>query len=249
MVYRWINNAQQLLYPPLCLLCGSANTADRDICNACLAELPHNINCCSICALPLDQHTLDRPVCGRCLRLTPVFDRCHTAFSYLFPISSMISEFKFAGKLQHGRLLTNLLISHIESSRLDLPELIIPVPLHRSRLLERGFNQAIELARPVGHHFNIPVDIASCIRTRATEAQTTLDKNRRRKNIRGAFTVTQRFKHSHVAVLDDVVTTGGTVGEMARILKREGIQRVDIWALARTAEEHSMDLLRLKQLW
>ncbi len=235
MVYNWVNNTHKLLYPPLCLLCGASNTTDGDICNACLEELPHNINRCTICALPLSRHTADNPVCGRCLRLAPAYDRCHAAFSYGFPISSLISEFKFAGKLQHGRLLANLLISHIESNDLELPELIIPVPLHRSRLLERGFNQAIELARPIGRQLDIPVDSTSCIRTRATESQTNLDKKRRRKNIRGAFTVTQRLKHNHVVVLDDVVTTGGTVGEMARTLKRRGIKRVDVWALARTA--------------
>ena len=235
MVYYWINNVRKLLYPPLCLLCGSSNTTDGDICSACLDELPHNIHRCSICALPLTRHAPDHLVCGGCLTLTPAFDRCHAAFSYGFPISSLISEFKFAGKLQHGRLLANLLISHIENNGLDLPELIIPVPLHRSRLLERGFNQAIELAIPIGQHLDIPVDTTSCIRTRATEAQTNLDKKMRRKNIRGAFAVTRKIRHNHVVVLDDVVTTGGTVSEIARTLKRLGIKRVDIWALARTA--------------
>lgn len=234
MVYYWIDNAQSSLYPPLCLLCGSSHTSDRDICSACLNDLPHNMDCCSICALPLPRHTPDNMVCGRCLRLTPAFDRCHTAFTYGFPVSGLISSFKFAGKLPQGRLLATLLIRYIEAQRLELPELIIPVPLHRTRLLERGFNQAAELAKPLGRHFNVTVDLDSCKRMRATEAQTNLDKKTRRKNIRGAFSLTRQLQHDHVVVLDDVVTTGGTVTEMARILKRGGVNRVDVWALART---------------
>lgn len=234
MVYNWISNSQFSLYPPLCLLCGSSSSTNRDICGACLDDLPHNINCCSVCALPLPRQSPGKMVCGKCLKLTPSFDSCHSAFAYSYPISGLISDFKFAGKLHHGRLLANLLISHIEASSLDMPDLIIPVPLHRSRLRARGFNQALELAQPIGRHFNVPVDINSCKRTCATEAQTSLDKKRRRKNIRGAFKLMHKIKSGHVVILDDVVTTGGTVMELARILKRGGVTRVDVWALART---------------
>lgn len=234
MVYYWLNKAQSTLYPHQCLLCGSSNSTGRDICNACLNDLPHNIICCSICALPLPSHSPNHLVCGRCLRHPPVFNLCHTAFSYAYPISGLISEFKFAAKLAHGRLLADLLIRYIESNNLDLPEVIIPAPLHRSRLLERGFNQAIELAKPIGGYFDIPVDLDSCIRHRATEAQAGLDKNRRQRNIRGAFGLTQPLRHGYAVILDDVVTTGGTVIEIAKLLKRGGMKRVDVWALART---------------
>jgi ComF family protein len=234
MVYEWIKNTQSKLYPPLCLLCGSSDSTNRDICSACLDDLPHNLNCCSICALPLSRHSPDNLVCGRCLRLTPTFDHGHAAFAYSYPISGLISDFKFAGKLHYGRLLANLLISYIEAKDPDLPDLILPVPLHRSRLRERGFNQALELARPIGRHFNLPVDTHSCKRTRATAAQSNLDKKTRRKNIRGAFQLMHEIKSGHVVILDDVVTTGGTVMELASILKKGGVKRVDVWALART---------------
>ncbi len=234
MVYNCINNSQLGLYPPICLLCNAKTANEMDICSACLTELPHNSNSCRICALPLTQFSPDHPVCGNCLRQAPPFDSCHAAFSYSYPISNLISRFKFSNKLEHGRLLSNLLIRSIEANRLPLPELILPVPLHRSRLRERGFNQALELALPVGRHFGIPVDSKSCKKIRPTEAQSNLHKRERQKNIRKAFSMKNILTDSHVAILDDVVTTGSTVAELARTLKQNGADRVDVWALART---------------
>ncbi len=234
MVYKWINYIQSRLYPPICLLCSSTNTSGMDICSPCLDELPHNQHCCHVCALPLPPHHSGSLVCGNCLKQVPLFDRCHAAFSYGYPISNLISAFKFSGKLQNGRLLASLLIKSIEAKQLPIPDLILPVPLHRSRLRERGFNQALELARPLGRHFHIPVDTRKCKRILATKAQSNLDKKWRRKNVRGAFKLTQKLEHSHVVILDDVVTTGSTVLELARILKQDGVKRVDVWALART---------------
>jgi len=234
MVYNCTNNRRFSLFPPICLLCSSTDTNEMDICNPCMDDLSHNINCCRICALPLSQHSPDSPICGNCLRQPPPFDNCHAIFAYSYPISNLISGFKFSGKLENGRLLAQLLIRSIEANRLPLPELILPVPLHRSRLRERGFNQALELALPLGRHFGIPVDIHRCKRTRATEAQSNLHKRERQKNIRGAFSLKHKLEHSHVAILDDVVTTGSTITELARTLKSSGVSQVDIWALART---------------
>ena len=116
-----------------------------------------------------------------------------------------------------------------------MPELIIPVPLHKSRLKERGFNQALELARPLGQRFGIPVDIQAIRRTRATAPQSGLDKKERRRNIRGAFELKGKPLARHIAIIDDVVTTGNTVNELARILRRGGATRVEVWAIARRA--------------
>ncbi len=235
MVYNWINYIQSSLFPPLCLLCNASSGTAMNICEACLDALPHNLNCCKICALQLSQPTSERLVCGNCLKQTPPFDSCHAAFSYGYPISNLISAFKFSGKLQNGRLLARLLINSIESSQQPMPDLILPVPLHRSRLRDRGFNQALELAQPLGRHFHIPVDTHSCERTRATEAQSNLDKRWRRKNVRNAFKLRQAVEHEHVVIIDDVVTTGNTVSELARMLKLDRVKRVDVWTLARTA--------------
>ncbi|MCP3671801.1 MAG: ComF family protein [Gammaproteobacteria bacterium] len=234
MVYNWIKFIQSILFPPQCLLCSSTNATTMDICDPCLDELPHNRHYCRICALPLPRHHAETAMCGSCLQQAPSFDHCHAAFAYDYPISNLISEFKFSGKLQSGRLLANLLINSIEACQLPLPDLIIPIPLHRSRLRERGFNQAVELARPVGRHFNIPVETHSCKRSHATATQSNLEKDARKRNVRNAFRLAGQIAHDHVVLLDDVVTTGSTVGEVARILKLNGVRRVDVWALART---------------
>ncbi len=234
MVYNCIDNIHNTLFPAICLLCGTQGTENIDICAPCQNDLPHNHNCCRICALPLPSNHTDEPICGKCLKQTPIFDCCHAPFSYGYPISGLISNFKFNGKLHAGRLLSELLINFIKTNNLELPHLIIPVPLHPKRLRERGFNQALELAKPIGRHFNIPVDTKSCKRTRATETQSTLDKKIRVKNMRGAFEIVQPLNCEHIALIDDVVTTGTTVNELAKAVKASGVQRVDVWALART---------------
>jgi len=234
MVNNWINYIQRGIYPTGCLLCGTTGSQDMDICTPCLNDLPLNVNHCRICALPLPYNHADRPICGKCLKQHPRFDRCHAPFSYSYPISGLISDFKFNGKLHIGILLAKLFINLIETTDLELPERIIPVPLHPTRLQERGFNQAMELAKPIANHFDIPLDIQSCRRTRATQTQSSLDKKIRMKNMRGAFEVVKQIECEHLVLIDDVVTTGSTTNELAKVIKSTGVKKVDVWALART---------------
>jgi ComF family protein len=131
-------------------------------------------------------------------------------------------------------VLAELLTKFIKENDIELPDVIMPVPLHPSRLRERGFNQALELAKPIGREFDIPIDTKSCKRIKATATQSTLDKKIRIKNMRGAFEIVQPLDCKHLVLIDDVVTTGTTVNELAKILKANGVQRVDVWALART---------------
>ena len=233
MVYICTDIIQRALFPAKCLLCGAPSTEGMDICCHCLDDLPHNHNRCQICSLPLSTNHA-QPICGKCLKRAPRFDHCYAPFSYAYPLSGLISDFKFSGKFYSGRLLAKLLTDFLERDEIELPELIIPVPLHPTRLRERGFNQALELAKPIGRHFNIPIDIQSCSRIKATATQSTLDKKIRSKNMRGAFKIAQGFSCKHLAIVDDVVTTGNTVNELAKIIKASGVQRVDVWALART---------------
>jgi ComF family protein len=149
-------------------------------------------------------------------------------------VDHLVSGLKFNGRLADGRLLAALLGEHLEAAKVPLPDLLIPVPLHRERLRERGFNQALELARPLGRRFDIPLDLHSIRRQRETAPQSGLERKARRRNLKGAFILTRELEAKHVALVDDVVTTGSTVSELARMLKRGGVQRVDIWALART---------------
>lgn len=233
MVYICTYNIQHALFPATCLLCGAPSSQGMDICSPCLDDLPHNHNCCCICALPLSTNHSE-PICGKCLKLLPDFDRCYTPFIYGYPLSGLISDFKFSEKFFAGRLLAELLIKFIKEKDTELPDLIMPVPLHPSRLKDRGFNQAQELAKPIARHFNIPLDIKSCKRIKATATQSTLDKKVRKKNMRGAFELVRPLDCKYLVLIDDVVTTGTTVNELAKTLKANGVQRVDVWAIART---------------
>ena len=144
----------------------------------------------------------------------------------------MESRFKFGGDLAAGRTLALSWIA--SSSPIDLPQAIVPVPLHRSRLRRRGYNQALELAKPLAKHFRVPLLRDALQRTRATAAQTELSAIQRRRNVRRAFVARLGgAAPEHLAVLDDVFTTGATLAECVRVLKRAGVQRVDVWALAR----------------
>lgn len=116
------------------------------------------------------------------------------------------------------------------------PELLIPVPLHPQRYAERGFNQALELARPIARRLDVPMDWSNCVRMRATPHQTGQDARARRANLKGAFAVSGTLQARHVAIVDDVVTTGATVSELARVLRRAGVERVEVWSAARTLD-------------
>jgi ComF family protein len=225
---RMVDGALDALLPSHCLLCGARGQGALSLCAACEAEIPRNEVCCARCALPLASAA---PLCGRCLKRAPPWDSAWVPFRYEWPLAPLESRFKFGGDLAAGRTLA--LLWNAVACPVELPAVIIPVPLHRSRLRRRGYNQVLELARTVANHRRVQLrDVL--LRTRATDAQTELNAIRRRRNVRGAFRA--RFRGAvpeHVAVLDDVCTTGATLAECARALKRAGVKRVDAWALAR----------------
>lgn len=186
--------------------------------------------------MPLPPSAPDVILCGQCQQKPPPFERTIAPLIYQHPVADLIAGLKFHAKLQYGRMLATLLLGKIlDSARTEMPQLLIPVPLHRKRLRERGYNQAVELARPLGRQLDIPLDLSSCRRVRATSSQSALHIKERRSNVRGAFQLAKEIAADHVALLDDVVTTGSTVAELARVLRRSGVKRVDVWALARTA--------------
>lgn len=233
---RWVDGmggrALRALLPARCLLCGGAGAAGRDLCVGCQADLPRNNTCCARCALPLAHAAAQ---CGECLRREPAFSRAWAPFRYGHPLDLLEARFKFRRDLAAGRVLSELFV---ESARrepsLAQPQRLLCVPLHATRLRERGFNQALELAKPLASALGIPLDLHLLARTRPTAAQTGLDARARRRNLRGAFAVVEHGGiPDHVAILDDVMTTGSTLNECARVLRRAGVRRVDAWALAR----------------
>jgi ComF family protein len=152
---------------------------------------------------------------------------------------ALISRLKFNQRLSHARLLNQLLIDHLERESVVLPDIIAPVPLHRLRLKERGFNQALEIARPISNYFGVKLKPRLCHRTKLTPAQLGLKREERQKNLRNAFVLTQDVSGSHIALVDDVITTGSTITELAKLLKKAGAKRVDAWSVARTQEGHA----------
>lgn len=229
---------QFALLPPHCLLCGARAERSRDLCAACAADLAPNPTACARCALPLPAPALR---CGECLDNEPPFDATFAPYLYGHPLDLLLTRLKFGHHLAAGRVLAELWIDSAHAARaggtVALPAAIVPMPLHATRLRERGYNQALELAKPLAREFGIALAPDLLRRTRATAAQSNLDAAARRKNLRGAFDIDAAAlaasAPTHVALLDDVMTTGTTVREAARTLKRAGVARVDVWVLAR----------------
>lgn len=234
MVNNCAKIIQSLLYPSSCALCGAAGQFDLDLCGPCREELPHNLHCCPRCALPLPSATPAGTTCGRCLQRRLVFERSLCPYLYRPPLDRLISHLKFNGRLVYARLLAELLGDFIARQSPVLPDLLIPVPLYRTRLRQRGFNQALEITRPLARRFDIPLEYRACIRQRATEPQAELERANRQTNVRGAFRVIGELKVQRAAIVDDVVTTGATVSELTRALRGAGVEQMEIWAVART---------------
>lgn len=208
-----------------CVLCGAPGTA---LCPGCHGDLPRLGTACERCGEPLPV----AGVCGHCLRTPPPFDGTRALFRYASPVSELVLRLKFQGALHLAKQLGRLLAEQLAAVE-PRPDLIIPVPLHPARLATRGYNQALELGRPLARAFGVPLGPTLCARVRDTAAQSNLDPDGRRRNVRGAFAVNGPVP-ARVAILDDVITTGATLAELARVLRRAGAHHVEAWALART---------------
>ena len=209
-----------------CVLCGAH--CSGDLCNPCRSQLPQiPINHCQICLLPVNTAR----VCGACLANPPVYTRIIAALHYTFPVDVLIHSLKYRENLVMAPILANFLIEKIGIS--DLPDLIIPMPLHVMRLRERGFNQSVEIGRTISKKLNIEMLPDSCARVRNTPFQAGLPWKEREKNIRNAFVCKTDLSGKHVAILDDVMTSGATINEMAKILCQQGATVIDGWVVAR----------------
>lgn len=221
-----------LIFPGHCRLCRAPVSGGPDLCPGCLHELPWLDTACVRCARPLAQ-TGGAVVCGACQSRPPAFDAATALLHYRPPADHLVQRFKFAGELALAPLLAGLLATRIAARPAGLPGLLIPVPLHPARLRERGFNQATELARVLGRRLGIGVDHRLCQRVKRTEPQSTLPVKQRRANLRNAFTLGGRPAAGHIAVVDDVMTSGHTSNELARVLKQAGARHVEVWVIAR----------------
>ena len=216
------------LLPQRCLLCDSPS-GNRAVCDECFQHLPFHVEAaCPVCALPSPQ----REVCGACLKKRPFFDATRTLFDYAFPIDALLRTLKYQGKLVVADWVGQLMSDRIQLSTTF--DMLIPMPMHPIRLKERGFNQALEIGRKISKLTQIPLDREIVIRKKHTEAQASLPLDKRLKNMRDAFECSKPLQGKRIAMIDDVMTSGASLNELARTLKANGALYVEAWVAART---------------
>jgi len=216
---------QHLLPKQPCILCGAPS---HDVwCSACDAALPClNPAHCPVCALPV----LDGLICGLCLQQPPHFKRTLAVYAYAFPLNKLVLAFKYGEKFHLAKLLGDKLAQGVTVR----PDCVVAMPLHPTRLQQRGFNQSLQLARSIARQLSLPLLPWACQRIRDTASQSTLPWKERDKNVRKAFKCTAEVAGKHVAVVDDVMTTGSTLNELALALLNAGATEVSVWVVART---------------
>ncbi len=234
--FVWTDQSLKAFFYNNCILCDAM--CEQDFCDACLQHLPGiPVHHCPVClsAFASDQAQLHpSQICGSCLSTPPAYDTTIAALTYTFPVDALIHALKYRAQLAIAPILARLLtdkLQRLESAH--KPDLILPMPLHSRRLQERGFNQAIEIARYVAHALNIEINLTGCRRTRNTPPQTELPWKLRHKNMHNAFSCKLDLSDRHVAVIDDVMTTGATLNALAKQLRRQGAAKISNWVVAR----------------
>ena len=229
----WLSRLLESLFPRICVLCQADSLTGIDLCRGCQEELPWIDHCCAICSIPLPlQHT----VCGQCLQSSPAYQASCIAFQYRYPVAQLNLQFKHQQQLMYGQVLSQLLSQFIDCRIQDSkkPDVLIPVPLHSRRQRQRGFNQAHEIALVLSRNLGLPLMGRAVVRNRHTASQKSLGSQDRAKNLKGCFSLAGSVAGMSVAIVDDVMTTGATVQELASLLRSAGTREVQIWALART---------------
>ena len=230
-VYRLFDRLAAAALPARCVLChGPGQPPSLDLCAACEADLPWLAGACARCGEPSAEP------CA-CAGLARPYARCHAAFDYAFPLDRLVQALKYEGALANARVLGHALAQSLRRAAREADvDAIVPVPLHRARLVERGFNQSLEIARFTADRLDLVVDGRALRRLRVTTPQVGLTRAERAANVRKAFAADRsRVAGRHVALLDDVVTTGATSAAAADALLAAGAVTVDVWCVARAA--------------
>ncbi len=229
---RWF----RLFLPWRCALCAGTAPDSRELCQECDADLHRVENACARCGLGIGA-TAVAGICGRCTARPPRFHRTVAPLVYDYPVDRLLLGLKFGRRVHLARALAQAIAAkvreEVEQGLLEMPDALIPVPLHPRRLAERGFNQAEEIARFVGREISVPVVSRTCRRIRHTGMQSRLSDEERRLNVAGAFACSRSTDRP--AIVDDVITTGATADALAATLTAAGADRVQVWAVARAA--------------
>ena len=226
-IHRWLD-------PQNCLLCAARVPVAADFCPGCERSLPWSRWACPRCAAQDSVVDTLEAVCGECQKNPPAFAYARAPFHYAPPVDRLIRNLKYHGRLELSRILGKYLAAYLQNLNEPPPDVIVPVPLHTSRLRSRGYNQSLEIARTVSKHLALPLNWSDAERIRDTTPQTDLPRDKRRKNVRGAFKSSEAFSGQRIAILDDVMTSGQTVNALAESLLRSDAAEVRVWVVART---------------
>lgn len=236
---KLVDGMLRQLWPPSCIACGMAGDAasGRDLCATCHAALPWNRHACRRCALPLPVADAGN-LCGSCQQTpSPLLDGVTASFAYAAPLDRLLPMFKFHQSMAAGRLLSGLMAESLHDAAVSAGSAaLVPIPLHHRRLRQRGYDQALELARPLARVLGLPLACNVLTRPKLTGAQSRLDKSARAQNLAGAFVVKPGTAlPAHAILVDDVMTTGATLEAAAHALRVAGVVRVEAWVCARVA--------------
>ena len=257
LLNKWLKNSQllnyginigvfkrivfkQIIFKPSCVLCASPEANSHALCSPCLNDLPwHPNTSCPQCGLASSGTGLNAIVCGSCLNSPPDFDVTKAVFLYAYPVDAMMLRYKYGNMLNLGDTFGEFLAEKtVLENHFKNIDLIIPMPMHPQRLKERGFNQALEIAKVLCKNHKEKLDYKSVERQTLTPPQASLPLKERVKNIKGAFKVNadklNKFQGKSIAIVDDVMTTGASLNELAKTLKKSGASHVECWVVART---------------
>ncbi len=236
MCLEYIQQILAWILPRICVCCGfNSEELYIDLCAYCKANLPWIEDRCYSCGERLEAKA-ESVVCAKCHETRPAYNRVCALFAYQAPVNKFINQLKFSRKIYLASLFAQLLAEAVICRwylRQQLPEVIIPVPLHKKRQRKRGYNQALEICKPLAKILRIPINYGVLIRIKYTQQQSRLDKSERQQNLHAAFKLVKTIKYKHVALLDDVVTTGSTIKAICQILLAAGVESIDVWCVAR----------------
>lgn len=222
--------------PRICMFCGfNSGNHSMDMCGSCYACLPWFVDRCNRCGSQLKQAT-EGLICEQCINSPPPYERLCAVFFYEPPLNILINKLKFNHDLCPSKLFAELLYRAITQqwyAKQQLPDLIVPVPLHERRQRQRGYNQAQQICLPLAKRLNVPLLVKGCHRMRNTPPQARLNKDKRLLNLRNAFVVDPLPSFENVVIIDDVVTTGATVHALSLALLAAGAKHVEVWCVCR----------------
>ena len=229
MRHRMVSISQWFQLPSICALCNQYHRGRLAVCAECLELLTPIGPACYHCALPLPDD--DFLVCGHCCKKKPYFHHVIAAYRFEEPLRTLLHEFKYHDGLYLSSFLATLILNAIPTDAAKT-QCLIPVPMHPKRLRQRGFNHAAELAKQLGRALKLPYKLSQCKKIINTVPQVSLNERQRQQNLRNAF-LAEPLPYQHVTLIDDLLTTGSTANELAKILKKQGVARVDVWCCAR----------------